>query len=574
MTALMTSPHVAADQDQSQDQSQDQAQDQSQIEQYVDTARDTVSAKVSATEFDTATASGDSITAAGAATSTGATSATAGAASPSQTNAKKVKVSRNFSPFASVPFSICLMGLMAATVLIGAWCPQEPAVGQEKVFEAFDRSTAEFLIRTGVSDIFHSPWFMFLIAMLTFNMVVVSCQRVFPKVLLLKNSMPFFGPREIKRIPFNLCLMAGGPQARSALLAELSAGLTRMGYKVQLHGERLRAEYGKYGRLAASVTHVGLLSLLLGVTITSWTGFNGFEPVLLDHNMTFDGAKQAKLWVGKIPKWHVRVDATRRENYPTGEAKQWYSTLSVIDPAGKTLTTKEISVNEPLSYESVDIYQSSWGLDKLQVSFNGHKQTLPLRPMGNKYAAFLPLDQETILILSLTSEGNQLRVFAKRPEWQAPKLISELPLGHSIDLGGVRMAFNKVIPITGLQYKCDPGLPITYIAFGIIMLGVSLAAIPHRHVWAAFEEREGESALLFGGTSRKARVGFERSMEKLADKLARGPNAKSMTATAVEENSVQENSVQANSVQANFVHEKIAEQKCSRRQIRECCLNV
>ena len=413
------------------------------------------------------------------------------------------------------------MGLMAATVLIGAWCPQEPAVGQAKVFETFDHSTAEFLVRSGISDIFHSPWFMFLIAMLTLNMVVVSCQRVFPKVLLLKNSMPFFGPREIRRLPYNHSLVAVSPAARTALLAELAAGLAKMGYKVQLDGQRLRAEYGKYGRLAPTVTHIGLLSLLVGVTITSWTGFNGFEPVLLDENLTFDGAKRAKLWVGHIPNWHVRVDATRRENYPTGEAKQWYSTLTVLSPQGKELAKKEISVNEPLTYESVDIYQSSWGLDKLKVSFNNHPQLLQLRPMGSKYAAFLPLDQETILILSLTSEANKLRVFAKRPEWQAPKLISELPVGQSIDLGGVRMTFDKVLPITGLQYKCDPGLPLTYVAFGIIMLGVSLAAIPHRHVWAAIEEAEGASALLFGGTSRKAKVGFERSLLKLEGRLKR-----------------------------------------------------
>jgi cytochrome c biogenesis protein len=440
---------------------------------------------------------------------------------------KKVKVERKFSPFASVQFSVFLMALMAATVLLGAWCPQEPAVGQEKVFEAFDRSTAEFMVRSGISDIFHSPWFMFLIAMLTLNMVVVSCQRVFPKVKLLNKSMPFFGAREIKRLPYNHSLVASGPQAKAALLAECSAALTKMGYTVQLEGEKLRAEYGKYGRLAPTVTHIGLLSLLLGVTITSWTGFNGFEPVLLDSSMTFDGAKRAKLWVGHIPTWHVRVDATRRENYPTGEAKQWYSTLTVLSPQGKELAKKEISVNEPLSYDNVDIYQSSWGLDKVKVSFNNHPQTLALRSMGSKYAAFLPLDQETILILSLTSEANRLRVFAKRPEWQAPKLISEVPVGQSIDLGGVRMTFDKVLPITGLQYKCDPGLPLTYIAFGIIMLGVTLAAIPHRHVWAAFEEAQPDAkedgrkdTMLFGGTSRKAKVGFERSLEKLKGKLA------------------------------------------------------
>ena len=89
---------------------------------------------------------------------------------------------RRISPLASVQLSVFLMSLMAATVLLGAWCPQEAVVGQDKLFQTFDRKTAEFLIRSGISDIFHSPWFLTLTAMMTINMIVVSFQRVFPKL--------------------------------------------------------------------------------------------------------------------------------------------------------------------------------------------------------------------------------------------------------------------------------------------------------------------------------------------------------------------------------------------------------
>ncbi|MBA4049786.1 MAG: hypothetical protein C0464_02125 [Cyanobacteria bacterium DS2.008] len=187
----------------------------------------------------------------------------------------------------------------------------------------------------------------------------------------------------------------------------------------------------------------------------------------------------------------------------------------MVDDKGKVLHQGEISVNNPLTYESVDIYQSSWGLAKVAVSFNGHQRQLDLRPMGEKYACFLPLDQDTVLIMSLASEGKSLRVFAKRREWQAPKLISEIQSGKSIKLGDVDVVFEKAIPVTGLQYKRDPGLPITYLAFGIIMIGVLLAAVPHRHVWVAVEDNR----LYMGGTSRKAKVGFERSMDNLVEKL-------------------------------------------------------
>ena len=151
---------------------------------------------------------------------------------------KKSTGKAEFSPFASVQFSVFLMGLMAATVLLGAWCPQEPAVGQEKVFEAFDRPMAEFLVRSGVSDIFHSPWFMFLIAMLTLNMIVVSCQRVFPKARLIHNKLPYLAPSAIQKLPYTHSVVPANSTQRAAILAELGSGLTKMGYAVDFDGER------------------------------------------------------------------------------------------------------------------------------------------------------------------------------------------------------------------------------------------------------------------------------------------------------------------------------------------------
>src|SRR5262249_31448613 len=154
------------------------------------------------------------------------------------------------------------------------------------------------------------------------------------------------------------------------------------GYTVSTGDNQLTAHWGKVGRLAPTVTHIGLLLLLAGVTITSWTGFSGFQTIDLYDSMRFDQSEHSKLWIGKLPKWQVRVDATRRENYDTGDPKQWYSTLSVISADGKLLSKQEISVNNPLSYGGVDIYQSSWGLHQIVVSFNGHKQRLELQQMG------------------------------------------------------------------------------------------------------------------------------------------------------------------------------------------------
>ncbi len=260
--------------------------------------------------------------------------------------------------FNSVKLAVTLLVLAGATVLLGAWCPQEPAVGQEKIIEQFGETTATTLTHWGVTDIFHSAYFLLLIAFLSVNLTVASFQRVFPRLKLLKQPIPFLSGQEISKLP-QMCSFAVN-QSSEKVMDSLKTILARQGYVTRRREGELTGEFGKFARLAASVTHVGLLTLLLGVTVTSWTGFSGVKPVRVGSVLQFADSEHSKLWMGKLPDWRVKVEASRREDYPNGQAKQWYSTLTVISPEGKKIKSEEISVNNPLSYEGVDIYQSGW----------------------------------------------------------------------------------------------------------------------------------------------------------------------------------------------------------------------
>jgi cytochrome c biogenesis protein len=425
------------------------------------------------------------------------------------------------SAFASVKLTVLLLVLTATTILIGAWCPQEAQQGRDKVLETFGTDFGSQLIKYGIADIYHSPFFLGLIGLLTVNMVACSVQRVFPKVRSLTQPMPSMKEEAIGKM--SVCASKQYKAPADLVLQRVQTRLRSQGYVVSAADTRLTAHWGKWGRLAPTITHIGLLTLLLGVTITSWTGFNGFQAVPLHGVMSFDQSDHSKLWLGSLPHWKLRVDATRRENYDNGDAKQWYSTLSVVDNAGKVLKQQEISVNNPLSYGGVDIYQSSWGLGSIALSFNGKRMEFPLRQMGPKInAAFVPLDKNTIMMFSVHGPDEPVRVFAKIPEWPQPRILTVLAKGQPTALGSVQVKYEELIPVTGLQYKCDPGLVVTYIAFGFIMLGVLLAAVPHRQLWAEVIPLAGGGCrLAIGGVSRKAKSAFEKNLAKLTQMLDR-----------------------------------------------------
>jgi len=349
--------------------------------------------------------------------------------------------------------------------------------------------------------------------------------------------MLWLNAQQITKLPMHNNFISNSPL--SLCRDKLANTLRKSGYRVNINNNRLTAEWGKFSRLAPTVTHIGLLTLLAGVIWSSWTGFSGFKTAVPGEVFTLNDAEHSHLWLGKLPDWSIRVGQTHREDYASGEAKQWYSNLSVIDKDGKVLEKQTISVNNPLSYCGVDIYQSSWGLKSLKIRFNNDAKELDLQPMGKLFAAFLPLPHQSIIIFSVRDAQSPLRVFAKREDWSSPKFLTQIPISKSTNLGTVAISYDGIIPQTGLQYKCDPGFPVVFLAFIFIIGGISLAAIPHRQIWAQFDKVSSNKDLsnkdpinssnpsispdntlvTIGGATKKSKISFAREISKLSAKI-------------------------------------------------------
>lgn len=76
---------------------------------------------------------------------------------------------------------------------------------------------------------------------------------------------------------------------------------------------------------------------------------------------------------------------------------QFHSDLSLRDLNGKEVLRKTISVNDPLRYGGVTIYQTDWSFSALQVTKDGegpfNLAMAPLKINGDKklYGTFLPV---------------------------------------------------------------------------------------------------------------------------------------------------------------------------------------
>lgn len=79
------------------------------------------------------------------------------------------------------------------------------------------------------------------------------------------------------------------------------------------------------------------------------------------------------------------------------QVSQFHSDLSLFDLNGKELIRKTISVNDPLRYGGITIYQTDWGLSALQIMKDDegpfNLAMAPLQVNGDKklYGTFLPV---------------------------------------------------------------------------------------------------------------------------------------------------------------------------------------
>ncbi|KAL2477187.1 Cytochrome [Forsythia ovata] len=429
---------------------------------------------------------------------------------------------RVLSVLSNLPLAITEMFAVAALMALGTIIDQGEA--PDYYFQKYPEDNPVFgfftwrwVLTLGFDRMFSSPVFLGTLALLGASLIACTYTTQIPVVKVAKR-WSFLHSEAIRRQEYSDTL----PRAS---LQDLGIILVGAGYEVFLKGPSLYAFKGLAGRFAPIGVHLALLLVMAGGTLSATGSFKGSVTVPQGLNFVIGDVLGPSGFLSTPSEsfnTEVHVNRFYMDYYDSGEVSQFYSDLSLFDLNGKEVMRETISVNHPLRYGGITIYQTDWSLSALQVMKDDegpyNLAMAPLKINGDKklYGTFLPVgdanspDVKGISMLARDLQSivlyDQEGKFAgvRRPN-------SKLP----IDIDGFKIVVIDAIGSTGLDIKTDPGVPIVYAGFGALMLTTCISFLSHSQIWAL----QDGTTLVIGGKTNRAKGEFPEEMNRLLDQV-------------------------------------------------------
>jgi cytochrome c biogenesis protein len=443
---------------------------------------------------------------------------------------------------ASIKTGVILLILVVILSAAGTLILQRPITDPEEMQRAYSPQVLRVLDLVGLTDVFHSPWFIVLLVLVSLSIVAASVDR-FPNAWRY-FSHPYKSPDDSFRKALPLHREFSIPDEETGLVAAERA-LHKMGLRVErvIGPERIAlfAERHRMSVMAVYIVHASLLLIFLGGIVDGifgWRGYVSLVPGQQVSQVSLSGGAMRQL------SFSLRCDGAGQENYADGSPKRWWSKLAVLEN-GRELKNKEIAVNDPLVFRGVRFYQSSYGstgeLDKLLLTAtrtaDGQSKDISLS-VGQS----VELDPQTSVRLArfipdyVVSDG-QVYARSDSPENPAVQMfVDSKQTGRSIEVWLPAIpgfAHNEEAPYsfqprdlqlghyTGLQVSHEPGQWAVWA--GCLLMGVGLATafyLVHMRFWVVpVRGPEGRLTLWLGGAANKNREAFQDKFTRIADRV-------------------------------------------------------
>lgn len=429
----------------------------------------------------------------------------------------------------SLKLTLSVFLTLAVCSIVGTLLPQ--GMTEQDLHARFGPGLGHWIESLGLHDVYRTGWFRFLLLLLCANLIVCSIQRL-PKTLrLLRHEEESINPAKLLKLSSHFEITTSQPweetKARlTHIVSDEFASPTIIPNKDAYTAFAIR---GKWSPLMVYVVHLSVLVVLAGALLGSMAGFKGFmqisEGESSDEVILSTGHEHITL------PFQIRCDDFDVSFYDTGAPKEFRSDLTVVEK-DKPVHKQTIRVNDPMSYQGISFYQSSYGnsLKSAEVEFQdknagiSEKMTLRFRE-----PAIIPSTQDSVQLVEYQPDfsrfGPAVGILLQKEgqkESSGSWILVNMPdfHGNRVQNYQVKVLRAEASQYTGLQVKKDPGVWMVYAGFTAMLIGIGLAYYTsHRKIWVWATSKATSQRVLVAGRASKNSLAFEAEFNRLCERL-------------------------------------------------------
>jgi cytochrome c biogenesis protein len=444
----------------------------------------------------------------------------------------------------SLKLTIALLIIIAAASIVGTIIPQQYGAGGP--FHNLSPELTKAFELLGLSDLYHSMWFIILMSLLSLNLITCSVRRfpttwkLYRKTASLDSDTPFknLAPQRIITVEGNTEELIGKAENlfRRRYKRVIKKGTAS---STVLYGER-----GAYSRFGVYITHTSILVVIVGAIIGSLLGFEAF--VNLAEGESTNTVYLARQKGIKKLDFTVQCNTFSISYYDNGMPKEYRSNLTFLKDT-RVIHQGPLLVNHPITISGIRFYQANYGTipgDEASLTIrkgNDGQTTKRARINDPFYLEDTDIQAQVVrieenfmsmgpaVLIDIDAEGTTTRFwvfkYIERIEKRFPEILERFPKfnpglfkPYHFTLDEIESAY-----YTGLQVSRDPGVYTVAVASFFIVVGFFITFFSsHKRIWLLVDTQEGRNRVSIAARSTRDPVGLAREVDNLILHLKKG----------------------------------------------------
>ncbi len=400
--------------------------------------------------------------------------------------------------FAQLHNAIFLLLVIATFSILGTIIEQDKSLDYyqnqySSVFLFNKINLFRIIIFFGINHVYTTWWFFILLFLFGSCLIICTFLQQFPLLKLARRCNFKFNVQEFENQEYFAIL-------NFFYFFVILNNFFVEKYNIFQQKKIVYAYKGILGRFAPIVVHFAMLLILTGNIIAAFGSFNSQELIVKGEIFQLQNII-TKNYFSNLPENSVRVNDFWIEYGQNDNIEQFYSDLSILDKRGIEKIQKTINVNLPLRFEALTIYQTDWNVVGLRIKFNNQIYQLPLSNLPqvkNLNVSWIPtgnLNNKGLIFIINNLKGT-FSLYSNNGEF-----LGNFTLGDAI-IENFKLEVMEFVNETGLQIKLDPGIPLIFFGFGLLMISSLISYFSFTQFWLS----KNQNRFFIAGTANRAKL--------------------------------------------------------------------